>query len=384
MTAAANNKPAIANPFVIGRYAGAEYFCDREDELATLERSIRNGRDVALISPRRMGKSGLIEHFFAQESVKRDYITVFVDVYATSSLRELAAMLGQAVFQALSREKDSAWQRFVEAVKSLRPVVTFDGNNGAPSLSLTAVHIVDPERTLAEIFQYLDSAPRPVIVAIDEFQEVSKYQDCKAEAALRGYIQRCPSARFIFAGSEQSVMAAMFTSGRRPFYQSCLMLNLPPIEQDKYVSFAMDKFAAYGKQGDPDVFREVYRSMSAVTWFVQVMFNELFALTPVGGKLSRADIPVAEQNVIGMQEYVYREQMARLSPMQRNLALFLAKSGGVDSLMSADTLAASGFRTAASIQAAFKGLEKAGIATRLNGSPRLYDLFFARWLSQIP
>ncbi len=370
----------LANPFVIGRYAGQQYFCDREEQLRFLEKSIENGRDVAIISPRRMGKSGLIEHFFAQEVLRSKYMTVFVDVYATSSIAEMVAMLGQAVFHAITKENDSPWQRFIGGLKSLRPTVTFDANTGAPSLSLTSVAISNPELTLAEIFEYLETAPRPAIIAIDEFQEISKYRGGKAEALLRSYIQRAPRTRFIYAGSEQSVITAMFNSAKRPFYQSCHIMHLPPIAEDVYIEFAMQKFEEYGKKGDREVVRTVYRNMSGITWFIQMMLNELFALTPEGGQLCMENISVAERNIIGIQEYSYRETMARLSPMQRNLAIFMAKNGPVKNILSAESLAISGFKTTASLQSAYNGLEKAGLITKSTDRHSLYDVFFATWL----
>lgn len=382
MGTSSKKTPKLANPFVIGRYAGPEYFCDREEQLQFLEKSIKNGRDVAIISPRRMGKSGLIEHFFSQEEIRKKYITIFVDIYSTSSIPEFVAMLGQAVFRALSKERDSPWQRFVESLRSLRPIVTFDANSGVPSLSISPISMAQPELTLTEIFDYLNTAPRPVIIAIDEFQEISKYSDSKAEALLRGYIQRSPATRFLFAGSEQSVMSAMFNSHRRPFYQSCIILHLPPIPEEKYVRFAMNKFSDYGKTGDEEVVRSVYNSMSGMTWFIQMMLNELFAITPDGSRLRSEYVADARQNIIGVQEYSYRELMARLSPMQRSLASYLARKGEVENLMSAATLEESGFKTSASIQAACKGLEKAGIVTKTNGAYRIYDIFLATWIRE--
>lgn len=375
-----NGSIRLSNPFVIGRYAGDEYFCDREEQLEFIEKSIANGRDIAIISPRRMGKSGLIEHFFSKKRVRKEYLTIFIDIYATSSMAEFVAVLGQAVFQAVAKEKETLWRRFVESLKSLRPTVTFDQFTGTPSLSMTAVNISEPEHTLGEIFEYLRTSSRPVIIAIDEFQEISKYGDGKTEALLRSYIQRSPSTHFIYAGSEQSVMTAMFGSVKRPFYQSCLMMHLPPIAEARYVEFAMRKFADYGKTADAEIVKDVYGRMEGITWFVQMMLNELFAITPAHGKMKQEDIPVALQNIIGVQEYSYREQMARLSTMQRNLAMYLAKHGPVENILSAESLAASGFKTSASMQAACKGLEKAGVLTKSEGSYRLYDIFFAIWL----
>ena len=56
----------VNNPFIVGKYLSDKYFCDRLEETEFLRKQILNGRDVALISPRRIGKSGLIQHFFNQ------------------------------------------------------------------------------------------------------------------------------------------------------------------------------------------------------------------------------------------------------------------------------------------------------------------------------
>ena len=42
------------NPFLITGYQGPDYFCDREKETASLMSALKNGRNITLISPRRM------------------------------------------------------------------------------------------------------------------------------------------------------------------------------------------------------------------------------------------------------------------------------------------------------------------------------------------
>ena len=50
----------INNPFVMYGYKGAEYFCDREKETEKMMTSLHNERNITLVAPRRMGKTGLI------------------------------------------------------------------------------------------------------------------------------------------------------------------------------------------------------------------------------------------------------------------------------------------------------------------------------------
>ncbi|MBF1449790.1 MAG: ATP-binding protein, partial [Prevotella oris] len=55
----------INNPFITYGYKGNRYFCDRENETKKLIEALQNDRNVTLISPRRVGKTGLIKHVFS-------------------------------------------------------------------------------------------------------------------------------------------------------------------------------------------------------------------------------------------------------------------------------------------------------------------------------
>ena len=61
------------NPFLTYGYNGPEFFCDRIEETKRLTSLLVNGNHVALMSPRRMGKTGLIRHCFAQQELQQDY-----------------------------------------------------------------------------------------------------------------------------------------------------------------------------------------------------------------------------------------------------------------------------------------------------------------------
>ena len=71
----------LPNPFITNGYYSPHYFCDRVDETELLTRLVTNGNNVALISPRRLGKTGLIQHCFQQETIKSHYYTFIVDIY---------------------------------------------------------------------------------------------------------------------------------------------------------------------------------------------------------------------------------------------------------------------------------------------------------------
>lgn len=91
----------MQNPFVTKGYAGAEYFCDRVKETQDLMKLLTNDNNMALISPRRLGKTDLIHHCFAQPEIRGRYYTFIIDIYATNSLADFVDLLGQAILEEL-------------------------------------------------------------------------------------------------------------------------------------------------------------------------------------------------------------------------------------------------------------------------------------------
>ena len=76
----------MKNPFVTNGYAGPEYFCDRVEETQHITEMLTNENNMALVSPRRIGKTELIHHCFAQPAIQKDYYTFIIDIYSTNSV----------------------------------------------------------------------------------------------------------------------------------------------------------------------------------------------------------------------------------------------------------------------------------------------------------
>ena len=208
----------MKNPFVTKGYVGPEYFCDRVKETKKIVELTTNGNNMALISPRRVGKTDLIRHCLHQPEIKKDYYTFHIDIYATTSLRDFVNVFGKAILDELKPQGKAVWESFLGALRSLRSEITYDINN-FPTWSLGLGDIEYPATTLDEIFEYLNKADKHCIVAIDEFQQIINYNDePNIEATLRTYIQKCVNATFIFSGSKRHLMGEIFTSPSRPFY----------------------------------------------------------------------------------------------------------------------------------------------------------------------
>lgn len=369
----------IRNPFITTGYVSPHYFCDRQQESERLIREVTNGNNLALISTRRMGKTGLIQHCFQQKSLQENYYTFFIDIYATKSLRDFVFSLSKVILENLKPFGKKALQQFWDAVKSLHTSVSFD-IQGNPSFNLGLGDIQRADLTLDEIFFYLNKADKPCLIAIDEFQQIASYTENNIEALLRTYVQHCTNAHFIFAGSQRHIMGNMFLSPARPFYQSVSMMHLESIPLSEYISFAQSHFEANQKKITPGTVEAIYERFEGITWYVQKMLHVLYDMTASHSTCNEKQIPEALQSIIDSFKYTYSEILFRMPEKQKELLIAITKEGKAQSLTSGAFIKKYKLTSASSVQAALKGLLEKDFITQEKNTYSIYDQFFGIWL----
>ena len=368
------------NPFVTKGYSGPDYFCDRVKETEDLVKLLTNDNNMALISPRRIGKTDLIHHCFSQPKIKNNYYTFIIDIYATNSLSDFVEVFGRAILDELKPLGRKVWERFFNAIKSIQQQISFD-INGNPVWGLGLGAFVSPSTTLDEIFNYLNTADRPCMVAIDEFQKITDYPNGQnVEAALRTQIQRCNNATFLFCGSKRHLMTEIFLSASRPFYQSVITMGLDPISEDKYADFAKQLFKQYGKSLDDDVVPQVYHRFNGVTAYLQRIMNVLFMNTERGGHCTADMIEDAIDFIINLNSEHYETMFSQMSEKQRQAFLAIATEKRAKNISSSEFVHKYRLMTPSSVVSAVKGLMEKDFITQENNEYYVYDYFFPVWL----
>ena len=370
------------NPFVTKGYAGSEYFCDRVKETNDIVSLLTNDNNLAIISPRRLGKTDLIRHCFAQPKIKDDYYTFLIDIYATNSLRDFVNVFGKTILEELKPRGRKVWEGFVSALKSLQSQLSFD-INGSPVWGIGLGNMENPTVTLDEIFHYLEIADKPCIVAIDEFQQITNYTDEQnIEAVLRTYIQRCNQTSFIFAGSKRHLMSAIFTSPSRPFYQSVITMGLAPLSPDKYLDFASRLFNQYDKKVDAACVNLVYETFHGVTSCLQRVMNVLFLRTERGECCTADMVDDAINYLLDLYTDNYETQLSQMSERQRTLFRAIAAEGQAKNISGGAFIKKYKLWSASSVVSAAKGLMEKDYVTQENGTYMVYDPFFAQWMQR--
>lgn len=371
------------NPFIVTGKIEPQYFCDRIEESARLIKSITNGNNMVIISPRRMGKTGLIQFCYEKPEIKNEYYTFFIDILHTSSLREFTYLLGREIFETLLPRSKKMTTLFIQTLKSISGKFGFDPISGLPAFNIELGDIERPEYTLDEIFRYMATADKPCIVAIDEFQQVAKYPEKNIEALLRTHIQKIRNSNFIFAGSERHMMQEMFLSASRPFYHSADILELKAIVPEIYIPFIVRHFEQRNRRIEATNVEKVYSLFKGHTYYIQKTFNEAFADTTLGKECTLDTIREAITNMVASNDTIFREILSNIPEKQKELLYAIAKDGEAERITSAQFIKRHKLSSASSVQSAVKKLLEKDVITEINKIFSVTDKLFAMWINQI-
>ena len=369
----------LSNPFVIGKYVDKDFFCDREKESEMLVHHIVNGRHVAIMSERRLGKTGLIEHVFAN-SLPDGYEPFLIDIYTCKNLREMVYLLASEVFKKIAR-KQSMLERLMRMMRSLKTTISYEVVTGFPEISFGLGEIQQPEVTLDEILGYLESSDAVCIVAIDEFQKIASFEEENVEALLRTKIQHLKKTQFIFAGSERHLLEGIFSNPARPFYNSVVFMQLLPIEVGVYVKFCQQLFLKYEKSVSPALVERLYECFQGITWYLQLSMNEAFTMAERGGCVDEEAYDQILNHLVDSKRFTFEDRYASLTEKQKTVLMAIASEfPNQVTLTSQNFITRYNLKTSSSVQTAVKGLVEKGILSDNHGVRRPTDLLFMLWL----
>ena len=367
------------NPFVIQGYLDAEHFCDREKESRMLYSDWENGRNVTLLAPRRYGKTELVRHVCIQHA--SEVTAIFVDLLSTSSLFEFVNVFAKAAIGALDSPVERGLAVFTRFLKSVRPTIAPDVQ-GSFSFSFS----IDPsvaEVSLGEVFDYLSSkSDREIVIAFDEFQQVAKYPETGTEALLRSYVQHMPqNVHFVFLGSQHHLLGEMFVSAKRPFYQSTTLFELPLIPEDVYCDFAERFFVQEGRSFSKDAFHVLYDRFDGVTWYMQVVLNEIWACADDFSAPQLIDEAVS--GLVARRKLVFHDLLQSQSESARCLLKAIARERRVESPMAQGFIRKHALSALSTVSGAIDQLMSKELIYKGANGYIVYDYLLAEYLRNI-
>jgi hypothetical protein len=366
------------NPFILKGYYSPDTFCNRDKEAKTIIHAIENQQDITLFANRRLGKSALIHHIFRLQ--KKKYNCIYADLWGTVSVKGFTEVLANGVLQSDLISKKSFSKQVTDFIKSIGASISI-GLDGRPSIDVMYHDTKKIFRNLQEIFNFLESLASPVLLAIDEFQEVRKYDEVPLEAKLRTLVQQSKNIRFIFCGSERHLISDIFNTYNQPFYQSTRMMELGKIEYESYLEFILRHFDKGKKRISSEVAEHILDFTHRHTYYVQAICNYIYSLGKM--PLTIQDFELMYREYLLEKKVFYEEFPNRLTKQQFRTVRAIAREGKVTSTTSKKFLGTASVKSASSMQRIIKALEEKQFIIKEDKHYRLYDVFLEHYLKLI-
>ena len=369
------------NPFLLKGYVSKEFFCDRQKEVKQLFDNMHNGIDTTLISARRMGKTGLIFRFFDHLQEHGDVKSIYVDIFSSRNLSEFIKLLTEAILLAFP-EKTRVGKKFFEFIKGFRPLIGYDPLNGQPQIQIHYQSAQEKEYTLQGLFSFLENQGELIVIAIDEFQQISDYPEKNIEALLRTYTQNLRNIRFIFCGSRKAMMINLFSNVKRPFYSSTQYLSLEKIDKEVYSSFIQNKFSESGIGITDEALKMVLNWSLIHTFYTQSLCNMLYYMAE--SQITIDTVKLACIELLKRNEPVFYQYRQLLTASQWNFLIAIAKEGEVKQLTAQKFISQYEIGTPANARRISNSLLDKELLLELSYKKetfyRVYDVFLSRWL----
>ncbi|MCP4751652.1 MAG: ATP-binding protein [Proteobacteria bacterium] len=259
----------MENPFSFTSFARTPAFCNRHKEQMELKSLIQNSQNVLLYSHRRLGKSSLILKVFEDLP---DITSVYIDLYGTTSIDEFI----KAVFKGISAVEtklDRLMKLIRQKINSISINFSIDPITGSPVAS-PALTPFDKTPVIEEVFGLIESlsAKKKMVIAFDEFQEVSKYESTAFEKLLRKHIQHHHRVSYIFAGSQKHLLIEMFSDSKRAFYKQAASFPLRKIDKAEYFIWIEELFLKKGYQIEYKMIDLVIEKCESHPMYIQEFF----------------------------------------------------------------------------------------------------------------
>ena len=354
------------NPFVINTYQGKEYFCDRENDLKTLISHIENDRNVVLYAWRL--------------ETSKDYETLYIDLLATQNIAEAIQAISSSIYEKYGKTSSGLSASIQKLLASIGATISFNAISGTPELMLGINKFEQPSQSLSALGEFLLSRKKRIVIAIDEFQQITDYEGTNAEAIFRAWVQQIPEVRFIFSGSHRALMEAMFTEKKRPFYQSSMLESLQPITLEAYTDFITQHFQDSKKTIEPVSIEKIYTWSRGQTYTVQLVCNHLFANYK---KVTDADVDTVFNQILVQQQAIYANFQKMLTRVQWTVFRAIAKEEPLQNPLSKDFLTKHNLGAASTVSTALKALERLELVVKDEGNYLVHEVQLARWMASL-
>ncbi|WP_242494523.1 AAA family ATPase [Brumimicrobium glaciale] len=292
-----------------------------------LKNNLVQGINTTIISPRRWGKSSLVEKVISEINIeKNDIKTVVIDLFSVSSEEEFLETFTKEVIKASS----SQWQDWMKSgkifFKQLIPKISvgIDPSNDF-SVSFDWNELVKHKQEILNLPEVIARNKNiRFVICLDEFQNLTDFPDFEnLEKKMRAIWQRQKSVTYCLYGSKRHMMTDIFNNSSKPFYRFGDIMLLQKISEEKWISFIQKSFEKSGKNISKNWASKIPQLMKNHSWYVQQMAHYTWQKTK--STVDEEQISSALEELINANTPLYQNEIENISATQLNLLKAVCK-----------------------------------------------------------
>lgn len=372
----------MITPFIFGKIAKEENFTNREQDTLRLVTNFLSGTNTILISPRRWGKSSLVNKAATKATEKDKKIRFcFIDLYNLRGEEEFYRFLAQEILRATSSKYEELLESARNFLGRLLPQVTFSPEpNSAFSLSLNWDEVrKQPDEILNLAENIAKEKNIRLVICIDEFQNISHFGDSlNIQKKLRSHWQKHTHTSYCLYGSKRNMLKEVFASYGMPFYKFGDILFLQKITKEDWIPFITGRFTETGKFISNENAGIIADLVECHPYYVQQLAQQTWLRTDKN--CDTDTVTDAHENLINQLDFLFQSITDSLSNTQINFLKALLM--GVKMLSAKSNIKAFDLGTSANVSKIKKTLENKEIIDVLGNKIELLDPIYKSWLKK--
>ena len=370
-------------PFVYGKIVADNDFTDREEETRRLVANFLSQTNTAIISPRRWGKSSLVNK--AIESVSksdRSILFVKINAFKCETPQDFYELFAKRTVEGISPSAEALLSNAKEFISRLLPKLSVSGPAGQYEMSFGVDLKNNPiDEDILDLPQQIASKKKKkVVVCIDEFQQIGEFPGTdRFQKILRSHWQEQPDVAYILYGSKKHMMLNIFGEYGSPFYKFGDLMFLPKISGENWIAYIRDRFTQTGKSIPDAVAGHLAALVENHPYYVQQLAQYSWLRTD---KVCSEEIVDASfQGMLDSLNLQFVNLMDSLTEKQRSF--LCAVSDGVRNLSAVETLSRYRLGTSGNIRILKSALKKRDLIEETGRRVEIQDPVFNRWIQRI-
>ena len=369
----------MRTPFVYGIAAEEMYFADRKKETFWLSMNFENGLNTIIISPRRWGKTSLVNKVAEQMKDHSELRIVRMDAFSVRTPEDFYRMFATEIIKQTATQVEEWMENAKRFLSSLVPVVTMSADPMNPvSFSLKSVVSNYGEEVLTLPERIAKEKNIHIIICIDEFQQIGELNDSITfQKKLRSVWQHQHSVSYCLYGSKRHLLMNMFGSRSYPFYKFGDMIFLERIPIAYWYEYIQKRFEQAGKHISTEWIDQIYAYVDGNSSYIQQLSWLIWARTT--DEVNEEILADAQQDLLNQNHALFMEQMNGLTQYQIRFVRAIMEGKALE-INHKDTIEAYELGSSANIATIKKALQKKELIEIEGKDIHFSDPIFIHWL----